>query len=396
MTNKCIFICALTACVLAPRGQAATYIFTNIADNTTPGPIGTLMPSDPAISGGVVTFAAQYAGGTLEGVFMGSGGPLTTIAKEGDAAPSGVFTGMGNPSISSGRVVFTATYDDGNRGVFLADGGPLTTIAKTGDAAAVGTFTDFQDALIENDIVAFFGRSISVGGIYLSSGGTLTTIAKTGDLAPNGNPFAAVGRPAQSGGDVTFRATYGGNNGVFVGNGGPLTTIVKTGDPAPVGTFGGGDSPVIYNGNVAFRATYGSDEEGIVRGVFIGSGGPIDPIVLTGDPAPVGSFDEIGIPSYVADTMVFGAGFGGFHSGVFVRKNGILQPLLTDADVLFGSNIVIVGSARLDADGSGRIAFFYLLFDGRSGIAMATPVPEPGTIMLLAFGLGCSGLAFWR
>jgi hypothetical protein len=381
-----VMVCLVTVCA-----HSANYIFTNIADNTMAAPVGTLNPvSGASISNGVVAFTAQYNNGALEGIFTGSGGPLSSIIQEGDAAPTGFFTGISEPSISDGKIAFTATYDGGKHGVFVANGGTLTTIAKFGDPAAVGTFTDFRSASISGHNVAFFGDSTAVGAIYRSDGSMLTTIAKTGDVSPAGLSFTGVIRPAISGDNVAFTGAYSGGNGVFVGSGGPLTTIVKTGDAAPEGTFVGGDSAAISGSNVIFMSGYGPSGGPTVGGTFMGNGGDVTTIALAGDPAPVGTFDQIGPASIHGSLILLDGLYGGYtNHGIFITNGGSPTSVIKSGDTLFGATVLGVGLGRhaLDQDGSARIVFSYSLADGREGIAMATPVPEPGSVAVFALGV---------
>ena len=123
----------------------------------------------------------------------------------------------------------------------------------------------------------------------------------------------------------------------------------------------------------------------------MGSGGAISAIALAGDPAPVGTFDQIG-PTAIRDSVILLDGiYGGFTgSGVFTFQGGLLTTVIKTGDPLFGSTVMGVGSGKngLDPDGSGRIVIAYGLADGRSGIALATPVPEPRSIAI-AINLFC-------
>jgi hypothetical protein len=394
-STKFILLALLSYGCLPLNGRAANYVFTNIADNTTPGPVGTLNPfSDPAIHGGVVVFGASYDSGAQRGVFVGSGGPLTTVVKTGDAAPVGTFNNVGAPTISSAGVTFAGRYENADgtikeEGIFVKNGDTRTTIAETGVIGPFGVFTHINDPVSSGNNVAFVASATAGAGIYISKGGILSAIAQIGDLGPTGTPFNGLGRPAISGDKVAFHGTYPGGNGVFVGDGGPLTTIVKTGDPAPIGTFDGGDYPDVSNGTVAFRASYGPIS-GPFQGGVLTAGGLVPSIVaLDGDPAPIGTFDLVSNPSISGQTIAFQAVYGGFtYGGIFVFRDGTISSFIKSGDALFGSTVTGAGieAKSLDHDGSGRIAFYYGLADGRYGIAVATPVPEPSGLVLLVVG----------
>jgi hypothetical protein len=144
-----------------------------------------------------------------------------------------------------------------------------------------------------------------------------------------------------SGDAVAFSARVTGGTAIFTGNGGPLLTVVKTGDPAPSGAFNGLTlCGVANNGlDVAFLGQWSTGGEG----AFVSSGGVTSPVIERGD-------------------MLFGQEFVGFR----------------------------LGGVVFDASGSGRVAFAYGLANGVTGIALATPVPEPGAAVVI---LGaCSAL----
>jgi hypothetical protein len=369
MSRKFLHYIPVLALLLAftSHASAAEYIFTNIADSTMAAPVGTLKPlSDPSVRNGVVAFDAQYAGGSMEGIFTGTGGPLTVIVKEGDAAPTGVFSEVGGAFIGSSGVAFLGRYDNGKEGIFVASGGALNTIAKTGDASPQGSFIFLNPPAASGNNVAFLARATGGDGIYVGSGGPLTTIAKTGDLLPTGQQVSSVGGPALSGNAVAFNAGYSGGNGIFVGNGGPLTKIIQTGDPAPIGTYAGGSSANISGNVVAFTTGYGPPGPPNAGGVFIGSGGPISPVALVGNPAPIGTFDSVGGSGFFGNTMLLNATYGGFqYDSLFLNTGASSIPVIKTGDPLFGSTLGLVGTGDggLDRDGSGRIAFFYSLAD---------------------------------
>jgi hypothetical protein len=215
---------------------------------------------------------------------------FVNIADTTTTAPSGTFTSFrlggsvsANPSLSSGTVTFFATYDDGtNSGIFQSNGSGITTIAKKGDLGPNGTFTGFGYLSSQLDQNAFIGFD-GVESVLIADGSTLKSIAKTGGPAPIGTfgSFGINGGVAQQNVSTyslpdshttAFVGRYSTFVGIFLGSGGPLTPIIKEGDPAPTGTFGEPYSPslsaVIGPGGtpvpiVAFRAPYNGGGEGI-------------------------------------------------------------------------------------------------------------------------------------
>jgi hypothetical protein len=390
---------------------AKTYSIVNIADTDTPGPTGLLTSFGfPAISGAQVSFFAGYSGGNVaSGVFVVGGGPLTTIVKRGDLAPgsSSSFHTFGfDATISDGIVAFWGDYTTpGSRalGFYTGNGGLVSPVIEEGDPAPGGTFTRLafsQTPAIDGDALAFRGEtSGNSTGIFRSTAGVLTTIAKQGDPAPGGGTFRTgplwCSEPSLSGDNVAFQGLFGpgAQSGVFVGNGGPLTTIAKTGDAAPLGTFTSFVVPVISGDNVAFRGVYGDSGQGI----FVGSGGPLTTIAKTGDDAPSGVFESFGTLAVSGDEVAFTANYDGGKTGVFAAQGGVVDAVLKPGDPLFGSAVqrATVGRFGLDPEGSGRLAIFYHLDDGRAGVAMATPIPEPmAGIVALVGGVG--GMAIRR
>jgi hypothetical protein len=376
---------------------AIEYRFTNIADYTTAAPIGTFdqfLP--PAISGGTVAFWGRYQENDeqelFEGIFAGSGGAITTIAKSGDVGPSGEYRyEFGNPAISEGTVAFRA---DVRRpagsivwsGVLTGSGGPLTTIAQTGDPAPIDTFQNFGDPTIDGTTVAFRGRYFQQWGIFIGSGGPLTTIVKEGDPAPAGTSgFDAFGDPAISGDTLAFVGAYSDFGAIFVGDEDSLTPIVTQGDAAPSATFQGFDEPALSGESAAFWSRFGPSQVGI----FAGNGKSIMTIAKEGDTAAGGTLIGFSLSSISGNTVAFVGNLGG-RSALSTGNGDQLNSVIMTGDELFGSTATILhfGRLGLDPGGSGNLAFAYSLANGRSGIAIATPVREPSASWALLFLAG--------
>jgi formylglycine-generating enzyme required for sulfatase activity len=398
---------ASVAAAFSPApAYAAGYTFTNIADNAF-GSLYTAFYTDPAISGNHVAFNANSIGGNgifvhdlttggiaysvLSGtpagapggepgyVFQAIIGPSTSdnrlafwasycrpgptgiceigtngegiymdiepVAWKGDPAPSGSFSSFRYPAISGLNVGYIAAFGSNEAGVFIDD----FNIVKTGDPAPVGTFTGFygdkqtEGPAISGDTVAFgawYSDGVFAGeGIFAGRiAEPLTTIAKQGDIAPSGRFLSDLRQPSISGNSVAFNGSGSGGSGIYVGSGGPLTTIVESNDPAPEGVFShtGFRHPVIAGETVAFQGFYGPTPlQPTFTGIFTGSGGDVTTVIKTGDP-------------------LFGS---------TIAEGSI--------------NYLYLGRFGFDPEGTGKIVFYYELADGRKGIALATPIPDP-------------------
>jgi hypothetical protein len=222
-------------------------------------------------------------------------------------------------------VVFYASLADGSLGIFTSSGGVVKTVTDT-----TSTFSLFgSPAISTNGTVAFFANvDTGGGGVFtINPQGGLATVADTA------GGFTYLGSPVMNAqGQAVF---YGGQdtgiNGIFVGRDGTLTTIADT-----TGEFSSFQAyPAISNnGTVAFMAALKS---------------------------------------------------GGF--GIFTGSNSSTGKVITSGDQLFGSSVTFVSTFSQSINNSGQIAFYASLADGRSGVYVASPVPEASTLVLLATGL---------
>ena len=394
---------------ISARVDAGHYTIVNVADTSTPAPVGnfTSFASQPAIG---VAFNGNYAGGS--GVFSWIPSSQTTIAKSGDPAPTGTFSGFGGTA-NRGATSFLGFYGR-SFGIFRGDGGPLTTIAKTGDAAPSGTFTTFGSPAVEASaqfslplpaLTAFRGIYASGSGIFLGSGGALTTMIKTGDPAPSGT-FGVFGDLSLSsvngsGGipvpAVAFGAGFDGSAGIFTLSNGTLTTIATTAT-LPAASFG---DPYILHSHVAFLINPHTANQAIYSDIS----GSLAPVVSAGQPAPVGNFTSFGDPLLTFSGIAFEAFYDG-GDGIFARADSParLNPSLKPATRCSGACLIgDDGTFRwLEQSLWSRRGWhrrLHRLVHARQrqvGHCFISALPEPTTLSLLAVAALCIGRVRFR
>jgi hypothetical protein len=404
-------ICLASLAMLLGSSPAwsVSYQFIKVADTTTQAtptqPIRSFnWPVD--IDDGVAVISVNWSL-SRRGLFTGSGGALTKIAQNGDSTPIGALPAFsGPPSINGGAVAFDASGPN-TGAIFLGSGGPLAVIAKEGDPAPTGNFVGFSNPQIAGDSTAFIGlyRNFLDSGVFLFADGALSTVVKTGDPAPTG-AFTTLGGVAFDGQQIAFIGQYGGaDEGVFLVENDVPRPLALAGDAAPDGVF----TDFFYylsmrDGTVAFNATFGPSSE---QGIFTSNGGPLTTVVKTNDPAPRGVFDEVGRPFTNGATTAFLASYNDANDqGIFTGNGGPLDKVIAEGEPLFGSevlNFASTDSSAVGIDAQGNIAFYYRLIDGREGVAIARPVPEPATAVgLVVSALVCvcmgqlSSLTKWR
>lgn len=369
---------------------AGQYSFVNIVDTSMQAPVGSWgFFSLPSISNGRATFEVSL-GSSVDAVLQGDGGPVAILAKTGDLAPGSAsqtsFRVFGfRTSSSAERVLIQSAISPGvpRAGLFLVSGGSITPVvlANAIGANLSNSPTFGEEAAIEGDRVAFVDNPL--GGVYLADNGALSKVAKSGDEAPetNGAKFFSFGRGVSTHrGVVAFRGLYGASqDGVFASDGVSLRAIALQGDPAPSGTFDDFFWPSVSAGRTAFYANFDSTRQGI----FVEEGGNIVSVAMTGDSLLGGVLTSLyQMVSVGGSQIVFNGTVDGALNGLFVHEGASLTPVLKTGDPLFGSTVVgaQIGRFGLDPADSGQIAFSYALSDGRRGIAIATPVPEPRTL----------------
>jgi hypothetical protein len=382
-----------------PFAAAKSYRFTKLIDNSWTLPQGDIWGfSDATISDGIAAFGISFDFGTHYGVFSGNGSGIENLVNTGDMAPVDTFKYVYLPIVDNGEVAFYATYSGdsgtftGEKGIFITKNGSLTPIVKTGDAGPTGDITRIDKHSMSHGTIAFTATyGAGVRGILTSKDGVLSTIAQNGDPAPVGTFRGFSTGPAISGDNVAFVGQYNGLTGAFRSDGQDLVKIVQSGDAAPVGTFSTGrafDFPAISGENVAFVGFYGEAGRPTNSGIFVGDGGPLRVIAKTGDTTSNGVFTGFHEPSIAGEYTAFVGTYsnsGAYPHALFVADGSRLSSLIATGDSLFGSTVMYldIGRFGLDDSANGTLVFQYNLSDGRSGLAIASIVPEPGTLVFI-------------
>jgi hypothetical protein len=258
----------------------------------------------------------------------------------------------------------------------------LRRVAATGEAAPGGGSFDRFGAesmpivapVNARGDVAFFAtlsRSGADEGLFLWSRGRIAAVAREGDRVAGVGRLSGFGKhpiPALSDdGTVVFAAAVAGGRaveGIFTARSGRVQPLALSGAPAPgvaSGVLAGLDAPAINaRGDVAFLATVRRGRE-TLDAVLVSTRGQLQKIVMQGDPAPAGGmFAGFGPPVLNRDgTVAFGAAIEGraVPGGIFVWKAGQLRMVLGAGDETPIGGIFAKFSERLGFSDQGTIAF---------------------------------------
>ena len=76
--------------------------------------------------------------------------------------------------------------------------------------------------------------------------------------------------------------------------------------------------------------------------------------------------------------------------GIYIGDGANTNEVIGSGDLLFGSTITALSISPTSLNDLGQVAFYYRLANGTTGIAIATPVPEPTPSLLMALSVGLS------
>ena len=391
--------------ILLSQAHAVTFTFTKVVDTATPipGGTGTFTSLGPfSLDQGNV--ALRGVGAQQEGIYLYDGGTLTNLVDTGAAIPDGVgnFTGFSPVSLDGMDVAF-AGGGDNQGGIYTVIGGVISKIVdlNTPIPDGTGTFAHLDQPTLDVGAVAFVGSGpLNQFGIYLAEGGSLTTVADTNTLIPDGTgDFEGISSTHASldGGQVAFAGHDTANRGgIYVSAAGTITKIADGNTPVPggVGTFDRFEPPVIDEGVIAFKGSSASNQPGI----YLAGGGTLTEIITD-----VGPNGQLSIPSVDAEKVAFEfeAHDNSAPHGIYTNLGGVVTKVIDVTDTLdgkpFNPNSTISFSIGSDGLSGNQLAFRAVFADGSQGIFLATLVPEPSSLILLALaGLAMIGCGFNR
>ena len=377
--------------LVASPAVATPYTFTKIAG--TDGGVFANLGALPSVNdSGVVAFAGVTVSGSEDksGIFFGSGGAVTTVAAAGAIVGGETLTAMFGvePVINnSGAVAFSAGQADANfgNGIYRYDNASTTVVIASfpDPVAAIAGFPSVNSS----GRVPFFKFVTGTGGDpginYVSSGdGTGPTIDVSSgvDVVPTAD--------INDGGILTYSRGPGSSNASIVtAPDGASATETELIDAS--GIYDGFAGTSINNdGNVVAKAFHDDTSESLI---LITSGPTITTIASNGTGDAFDSLDsDIALNdseevAFVATTPPTGTSF----TGIFTGDDEVADLVIGNffGSDLGGFQVLDLHTSRFSVNASGEIAFHVQLSGGGGeAIYLATPVPEPSSLMLAIAG----------
>jgi hypothetical protein len=316
--------------------------------------------------------------------------PYTFTAKGNTSLES--FTSGPQPKLNNHGTVYLGTglydngiNDDGTR--MFANSNRLVTRTVDGTVTTMATLSQFPNipsaSLGADGSVVFWSVTDSFdptkpSGIYWSDGVNITTIADSSGPFYGFQRYGACPPTINSHGVIAFEAsldtspTY--SIGVYISSGGTIQTLYDT--SGPFSEFVGG-ADINDGGEVAFLAIL-DDGTG---GIFRGTGGSYTMVAHAFNGGSNVSINSRGDVAFTSSNFIY-------NNSLHVVTADMTDHLVIAAgDPLFGSTvkgISFVTSGQLNDN--GQVVFQYSLNDGRYGIALATPAPEPSSLLIATIG----------
>jgi hypothetical protein len=364
--------------MLVRDASAANYNFVNIAD--TRGPFDGFQFLPQAVSDtGTVAFVGFQ--GDVPGTYVGDGTLTNSIAP--NIQPPAGFSHLGSWALNESGVAVDLVgrcCDPRHGKIQLHEATGTQTIFELISTPTVEHNVQYP-AINNSGTVAFAIYSGCCdfedyqGSILRWVDGTLTTVV---DVTQGFN--LAVGVGLNERGDVAFQGyREGAGYSIHRTDGTTLTQIADSSGPLDF-ELESLRTAINDSGAVAFYSPLDSGAEGI----FVGDGGPLTTVVLSGPTTP---FYTLGLGEHVAinnqGTVAFFAGLWDGRRGIFTGPDPVNDKVVAHGDFLFGQFVTGLGRPHLNE--RGDMAFWYEVRDFNepggywTGIALAVKEsPLPG------------------
>jgi hypothetical protein len=226
------------------------------ADKVREGPSFRSVGSNPALSdSGAVAFRAtlQYQNpfdpfSSLKenGMYVIDDAGVHLLAWQGqDSGAGGPFFNFRDPTIRDQSVLFRATLGDigtGPTGLFVSDPSGLRPVTVEGADLGGMTLSSLSGRSVSDaagEIVFPAQVDNAVATVLRWNNGGFEDVVRAGDTGPQGGTIRSIGRPSVGDtGHLAFRLSFlplsGGVPGLFLASGGPLQPVLRIGE-------GGGD-----------------------------------------------------------------------------------------------------------------------------------------------------------
>lgn len=320
-------------------------------------------------AGYVAFLAVDGIDGITQKIVSGNGGPLTTIATR--TVPFPFHELSQSPAINNAGDVEFAAVTAGVQEILRGNGiGAPTKI----NGSLTGNFTyDLGvPAINDSSQVAFNAYNNLDPSIYVGSGGAPAFVYDTANSSVDINNAGTIVWDYAS----AIRRWSGGIASVVESTSGPFSGFSAS--PAV-------NSPghVVFSGDLDGGGTAVAVNDGISTHIVASS---------------LAGFTFINSEPGINDQgkIVFRGSIPGLNSAVFGGPDPINDLAIYRGMPLAGGIVDSYGFFRHGFNNQGQIAFSYSLQQGGSGIALATPLPEPGTGLLLVGTLLLLGGCAWR